>query len=164
MAQQPRNLTPDPCSIMSDSVYLGAKPLSVMYYTLSLMDKGSDIFARPTLPVALSRGLVGRCPNCGQGKLYRTYLKQVERCAVCGEHFGDIESDDAAPWFTILIAGVFAAPLYFLFQGLLLSYFAVTMVLISLIIVALILLLLPRIKGALISAFWFSRLKNDEPG
>ncbi|WP_274608695.1 DUF983 domain-containing protein [Mesorhizobium sp. 113-1-2] len=53
---------------------------------------------------------MGRCPNCGQGKLYRTYQKQVERCAVCGERFGDIESDDAAPWFTVLIAGVFAAP------------------------------------------------------
>jgi uncharacterized protein (DUF983 family) len=128
------------------------------------MDQGTSKPVRPTLPVALARGLVGRCPNCGQGKLYRAYLKQVEYCKSCGERFGDIESDDAAPWFTILIAGVFAAPLYFLFQGLLLSYFAVTMVLISLIIVALILLLLPRIKGALISAFWFSRLKNDEQG
>jgi len=152
-----------PCGIMLGSGYLGVEPSSIMYYTLSLMNKGSDRFARPTLPVALSRGLVGRCPNCGQGKFYRTYPKQVEHCAVCGERFGDIESDDAAPWFTVLIAGVFAAPLYFLFQELLLLYFAVTMILISLIIVALILLLLPRIKGALISAFWFSRLENDEP-
>lgn len=149
---------------MSDIEYLCVETLSVMYYTLLLMDEGHSRFERPTLPVALARGLVGRCPNCGQGKLYRAYLKQVEHCARCGERLGDIESDDAAPWFTILIAGIFAAPLYFLFQDLLLSYFAITMILITLIIIALILLLLPRIKGALISAFWLSRLKNDEPG
>jgi uncharacterized protein (DUF983 family) len=164
MARQPRNLLPSLCGIMSNSRYIGVEILMIMYYALLLMDKGRDRFARPTLPAALSRGLAGRCPNCGQGKLYRTYLKQVERCAVCGERFGDIESDDAAPWFTILIAGAFSAPLYFLFQGLLLSYFAVTMVLISLIVVALILLLLPLIKGALIGAFWFSRLKDGETG
>ncbi|SFU21707.1 DUF983 domain-containing protein [Mesorhizobium sp. YR577] len=128
-----------------------------------LMDKRSDRFEHPTLPVALARGLVGRCPNCGHGKLYRAYLKQVENCGPCGERFGDIESDDAAPWFTILIAGLFAAPSYFLFQGMLLSHFALTMILVSLIVVALILVLLPRVKGALISAFWFSRSKGDKP-
>ncbi len=127
------------------------------------MDKGNHRFERPTLPVALIRGLVGRCPNCGKGKLYCAYLKQVENCSRCGERFGDIESDDAAPWFTILIAGLFAAPLYFLFQGMLLSHFALAMIAVSLIVIALILALLPRVKGALISAFWFSRSKSDMP-
>ena len=119
---------------------------------------------RPTLQVALARGLVGWCPNCGQGKLYRAYLKQVEYCAHCSERYGDIESDDAAPWFTILVASLFSAPLYFLFQNLLTYHFVVTMLLLALIIVALILVLLPRVKGVLLSAFWFSRLKPDERG
>jgi uncharacterized protein (DUF983 family) len=128
------------------------------------MDQGTSRPVRPTLPVALARGLVGRCPNCGQGKLYRAYLKQVEYCAICRERFGDIDSDDAAPWFTILIAGIFAAPPYFLFEDIFLSHFLFAMILISLVTVALILFLLPRIKGTLIGAFWFSRLKSDEPG
>lgn len=107
---------------------------------------------------------MGWCPNCGQGKLYRAYLKQVEICAECGERFGDIESDDAAPWFTILLASIAAAPLYFLFQSLLTSHFVVTMILLVLIVIALILVLLPRVKGVLLSAFWLSRLGRGTPG
>ena len=34
----------------------------------------------PTLGVALRR----RCPACGQGKLYSSYLKVADRCSVCG--------------------------------------------------------------------------------
>jgi uncharacterized protein (DUF983 family) len=123
---------------------------------------GADV-ARPTLQVALWRGFMGRCPNCGQGKLYRAYLKQVESCAECGAHFGDIESDDAAPWFTILLVSIAAAPLYFMFQTLLASYFAITMLLLVLIVVFLILVLLPRVKGVLLSAFWRSRLGRAAP-
>jgi uncharacterized protein (DUF983 family) len=129
-----------------------------------MMDSGGTRIARPTLQIALRRGFMGWCPNCGQGKLYRAYLKQVENCAECGERFGDIESDDAAPWFTILLASIAAAPLYFLFQSLLTSHFVVTMILLVLIVIELILVLLPRVKGVLLSAFWLSRLGRGTPG
>ncbi|UDL90679.1 DUF983 domain-containing protein [Mesorhizobium sp. PAMC28654] len=128
------------------------------------MDSGGTKVARPTLQAALKRGFMGRCPNCGQGKLYRAYLTQVENCAECGERFGDIESDDAAPWFTILLASIAAAPLYFLFQSLLASHFVVTMILLVLIVIVLILVLLPRVKGVLLSAFWLSRLDRGTSG
>ena len=39
------------------------------------------------LKTAARRALLGRCPCCGQGKLMRAYLKQVENCAACGESF-----------------------------------------------------------------------------
>lgn len=128
------------------------------------MDSGGTKVARPTLQVALWRGFMGRCPNCGQGNLYRAYLKQVEKCAECDERFGDIESDDASPWFTILLGSIAAAPLYFLFQSLLVSHFVVTMILLVLIVIVLILVLLPRVKGVLLSAFWLSRLGRGAPG
>ena len=35
----------------------------------------------------------------------RSYLKQVENCAACGESFGQIRADDAAPWLTIILVG-----------------------------------------------------------
>jgi uncharacterized protein (DUF983 family) len=66
---------------------------------------------KPTLAIAAFRGVKGRCPQCGQGKLFRAYLKQVDRCAVCGEEYGHIRSDDAAPWLTILIVGHLVVPL-----------------------------------------------------
>ncbi len=113
--------------------------------------------ARPALRVALARGLVGRCPNCGRERLFRAYLKQVDHCASCGENYSEIESDDAAPWFTMLIVGVLAAPLYFIFQGFFASNFIVAMICFLLALTLLTLVLLPRIKGGLIAAFWYSR-------
>lgn len=127
-----------------------------------MIDSGGVPNIRPTLQVALTRGFIGRCPNCGRGHLFRGYLKQVETCAKCGERFGDIESDDAAPWFTILLASITVAPLYFVFQTLLTSHFVIAMILLVLIMIALILVLLPRVKGVLLSAFWLSRLGRDE--
>jgi uncharacterized protein (DUF983 family) len=133
-----------------------------MSYTLEMMDNGGMPTTRPDLQVALTRGFLGRCPNCGLGHLFRAYLKQVETCAKCGERFGDIDSDDAAPWFTILLASIASAPLYFVFQTLLTSHYVIAMILLVLIVVALILVLLPRVKGVLLSAFWLSRLGRGE--
>jgi uncharacterized protein (DUF983 family) len=39
--------------------------------------------AHPTIGVALSRGLRRRCPQCGQGQLFRRGLKTYERCSEC---------------------------------------------------------------------------------
>lgn len=121
------------------------------------MEKEGSNLLHPTLQIVLVRGLAGRCPHCGQGKLYRAYLKQVDHCASCGERFGGIETDDAAPWFTMLLAGIFSAPLFFIFQDFLSDHIVIGTLLILLIVVALILILLPRVKGILISAFWFAR-------
>lgn len=112
---------------------------------------------RPALQLALVRGFVGRCPNCGRGRLFRAYLKPVDHCANCDEKYSDIESDDAAPWFTMLIVGVLAAPLYFLFQGFFVSNYILAMICFLVVFTVLALALLPRIKGSLISAFWYSR-------
>lgn len=35
----------------------------------------------------LIRGLLLRCPNCGKGKLFRSFFKMYEKCAVCGWRF-----------------------------------------------------------------------------
>ena len=40
--------------------------------------------ARPLWP-AIKRGLLGRCPRCGEGKLFYAYTKTVDTCPVCGE-------------------------------------------------------------------------------
>ena len=35
----------------------------------------------------LGRGLIGHCPNCGQGHLFHGWLKMVDRCPNCGLFF-----------------------------------------------------------------------------
>ena len=67
-----------------------------------------------SLKTAIRRAVLHRCPACGIGKLFRSYLSQVENCAGCGERFGHIRADDAAPWGTIILVGHVFLPLAFL--------------------------------------------------
>ena len=39
---------------------------------------------RPFLGSVL-RGLRSRCPACGEGRLFRSFLKPVDHCEACGE-------------------------------------------------------------------------------
>ena len=68
---------------------------------------------RPTRPLmrSLWRGFLCRCPSCGEGKLFRAYLKPVMECAVCGEDLSHQRSDDAPPYFTMVIVGHIIVPL-----------------------------------------------------
>ncbi len=72
--------------------------------------------AERDLKTAMLRSLLGRCPNCGKGKLMASYLKQVQNCAHCGESFGNIRADDAPPWLTILLVGHIVVPLALYFE------------------------------------------------
>lgn len=54
---------------------------------------------------AISRGLRGRCPHCGDGKLFRAFLKTVDKCAVCGEEFHHHRADDLPAYIVVLIVG-----------------------------------------------------------
>ena len=49
--------------------------------------------------------LLGRCPRCGQGKLFDGYLKLVPSCAACGLDTAMFDSGDGPMVFVILIVG-----------------------------------------------------------
>ncbi len=65
---------------------------------------------RPPLGLALRRGLFNRCPICGQGKVFRGFLRVVDRCEVCEAPLGTLRADDAPPYFTIFIVGHLFVP------------------------------------------------------
>ena len=54
---------------------------------------------------AISRGLKGRCPQCGHGKLFRAFLKPVDVCEICGEELHYQRADDLPPYIVITIVG-----------------------------------------------------------
>lgn len=62
---------------------------------------------RSTTPLLqdLSRGLRCRCPNCGEGNLFKAYLKSVEHCSVCNEEYHHHRADDLPAYFAIMIVG-----------------------------------------------------------
>jgi len=68
---------------------------------------------RPWWP-AMKLGFRGRCPACGEGKIFRAFLKVNDCCPACGEELHHHRADDAPPYFTILIVGhLIVAPLLF---------------------------------------------------
>ena len=110
-----------------------------------------------TMRTAVERAVLGRCPCCGKGSLFARYLKQVDHCSVCGEPFGQIRADDAAPWLTILIVGHLFLPLMFIVGTDILKPMWLAMALWVSIFIALSLLILPRAKGLFIAVLWMTR-------
>jgi len=55
--------------------------------------------------LSAGRAAFWRCPSCGEGRLFRAYLKQVDACSACGERYGHIRADDGPAWLTILVVG-----------------------------------------------------------
>ncbi len=57
----------------------------------------------PLSPV--STGLAGRCPRCGDGRLFKGFITIAERCDHCGLDFKFADSGDGPAIFVMLIAG-----------------------------------------------------------
>ena len=43
--------------------------------------------------------LAGRCPHCGQGRLFRGFIEVAERCGVCGLDYGFADAGDGPAVF-----------------------------------------------------------------
>ena len=50
-------------------------------------------------------GIKGRCPRCGQGKLFAGYLTPAKKCNRCDLDFSFADSGDGPAVFIILIVG-----------------------------------------------------------
>lgn len=118
--------------------------------------------SRPRLGVLLRRGLLGRCPNCGSGGLFASYLKPVEHCTACSEPYGHIRSDDAAPWLTILVVGHLAVPIILAVESRTHWPTWVSLAVWLPFVFALTLAFLPRMKGLLMAVLWFTRAPGSE--
>src|SRR5690348_14855479 len=64
-----------------------------------------------TLGLALKRGFVGRCPNCGEGRLFRAFVKVADHCEKCGEPFFHHRADDFPAYLVIVLVGHIVVPL-----------------------------------------------------
>ncbi len=65
----------------------------------------------PKVGVALLNGLRGRCPACGNGPLFRRFMKVADSCASCGEAFHHHRADDFPAYLVIVVVGHVIVPL-----------------------------------------------------
>jgi uncharacterized protein (DUF983 family) len=54
---------------------------------------------------AVRAGLKGRCPRCGEGRLFAGFLKVRPGCDTCGLDFSTIQTGDGPASFIMQIAG-----------------------------------------------------------
>ncbi len=107
--------------------------------------------------VGFKRGLARRCPNCGEGHLFRGYLKVDPVCEACGHDNAAYRADDGPAYFTILIIGhLLIGPMLcfpFVWQADPAVVMATTLPLVA----ATTLTLLGFVKGAFIGVQWGAR-------
>lgn len=107
---------------------------------------------------AMWRGFSLRCPQCGEGRLFRSFLKVTDRCPACGEELHHHRADDAPAYFTIVVVG------HFIVGGILWLERAyapptwVHWVIWLPLTLAGSLWLLPRVKGLLVGLQWALRM------
>ena len=119
------------------------------------VDRGS---AR-NFALALGRGLIGRCPNCGKGALFRSCLRVNDRCPACGEDLSAERADDAPAFVTLLLTCFLCGAGVLLSDALLPNVRPlVAAVILGVVAAALSVLMLPRVKGAVVASQWSLRM------
>ena len=112
---------------------------------------------------AMWRGARGRCPSCGQGRLFERYLKVADNCPHCGEALHHQRADDAPPYFTIFVVGHVILPLMLAFEAAFRPEAWVHVLLWGPLTIGLSLLLLPMIKGAVVGLQWANYMHGFDP-
>lgn len=123
----------------------------------ALQDMATGGDDRPT-GLAMRRGAFGRCPACGEGRLFSAFLKVADHCPACNEALHHQRADDGPAYLTILIVSHLGAPI------LLASYMAWRPSAMTMILsfgagaIILSLAMLPLIKGGMVGLQWARRM------
>ena len=59
---------------------------------------------------AMKRGFMCRCPRCGEGKLFKAFLKVGDSCTTCGLDYTPHRADDLPAYLVIIIVGHILIP------------------------------------------------------
>jgi len=102
----------------------------------------------------LSRGLACKFPRCGEGKLFKKWLKVTDSCNVCGEEFHHHRADDFPAYVVILIAGHLMVPLALELERVFTPPLWVHAATVIPLTILLCLAMLQPVKGAIVALQW----------
>jgi uncharacterized protein (DUF983 family) len=124
--------------------------------------------AKRDLWTAMKRGWRGRCPRCGEGKLFRAFLKVDNNCSVCGLDYTHHRADDLPAYLVIIIVGHIVVPLALMIETNYAPAVALQLAIyLPLTLIASLALLQP-VKGTVVGVQWALRMHgfdeaNPEP-
>lgn len=118
---------------------------------------------RPT-GMAMRRGMRGRCPACGEGRLFSRYLRVVDHCPSCDEAMHHHRADDGPAYVTVLVVSHVLTPL--LLAVFVLWRPSVEAMLVGFLGAAVVmcLLMLPLVKGGFVGLQWARRMHGFGAG
>jgi uncharacterized protein (DUF983 family) len=123
-----------------------------------------DSLPQRPLGTSMLRGARCRCPNCGEGRLFRAYLKVADECPVCGEELDHHRADDAPAYIVIFIVCHLVVSLLVAVEMAYHPAVWIHMVLWLPLTIIVSLALLPAVKGALVGAQWALYMHGFTPG
>lgn len=105
---------------------------------------------------AIYRGACGRCPRCGESKLFRAFLKPVGHCPACRQDWTHQQADDFPAYVSIFLTGHIMAPVIIaLVQDTKLSLPALAAIILPLMLGLMTLFLQPAKGGIVALQWWF---------
>jgi len=121
------------------------------------MSDSNNTQSAPLLAVALG----GRCPRCGQGKLFRSFLGVAEKCDTCGLGLAGHDSGDGPAFFIMLPLCILVAVAALLLDMRVQPPLWVHMTLWPLVILVVVLLTLRPVKATMIALQYKHRTTED---
>lgn len=117
---------------------------------------GEHHTGKPARPAwqAMKRGFMGKCPHCGEGKLFKSFLRTYDKCEVCGEQLSLHRADDLPAYLVIVIVGHLVVPGFMALEALVVWSMWTHLALWTPITILLSLLLLQPVKGAVVGLQW----------
>jgi uncharacterized protein (DUF983 family) len=107
---------------------------------------------------SMKRGFRGRCPRCGEGKLFRAFLKVDNNCSVCGLDFTPHRADDLPAYLVIVIVGHIVVPTALMIETNYSPPVALQLAIYLPVTLVASLVLLQPVKGAVVGMQWALRM------
>ena len=114
--------------------------------------------ANMTFGQAVLRGLAGRCPNCGRGHMFKSFLKVADNCPVCDEELFHHRADDFPAYLVIVLVGHIVVPLMLLVETEYAPALWLEATFWPALTLALALGFLQPVKGAVVAMQWHGRM------
>ena len=132
--------------------------METMTPTTRIWSRETGLVEKRDVWPAMKRGFRGRCPRCGEGKLFRAFLKVDNNCSACRLDFTPHRADDLPAYLVIVIVGHLVVPMALMIETeysppvwlQLAIYLPITLILS--------LLLLQPVKGAVVGLQWALRM------
>lgn len=116
-----------------------------------------------TTSTALMRGALSRCPACGEGLLFRRFLKVKDSCDCCGEELHHHRADDMPAYIVMSIVGHIVIGLLLWVETSFAPSLWIHIALWVPLTIGLSLVLLPPVKGSIVAIQWALRMHGFGP-